>query len=119
MARLWDAIFVNGDPMHPQSRWTWSPQLRNLVGFATEAEFPNVATSWSERLHPDDIAPTFEKFGAALKSGSGYELTRRIRRGDAAGGPGAWSAAVRSSALAERPRARPVASMCSGSGAVT
>ncbi len=76
---LWDAIFVNGDPMHPGSRWTWSPQLRNLVGFTTEQEFPNVATSWSDRLHPDDVAPTFERFTASLKSGNGYELVYRLK----------------------------------------
>lgn len=36
---LWDAILHDGDPMHPQSRWTWSAEFRRLCGYATEAEF--------------------------------------------------------------------------------
>ena len=35
---LWDAILHNGDAMHPQSRWTWSPEFRRLCGFAGELD---------------------------------------------------------------------------------
>jgi PAS domain S-box-containing protein len=76
---LWDAILFNGDAMHKQSRWTWTPEFRRLCGFSSEAEFPNVVQSWSDRLHPDDAGPTFAAFGAALASGSGYDVSYRLK----------------------------------------
>ncbi|ABC20935.1 chemotaxis sensory transducer [Rhodospirillum rubrum F11] len=79
---LWDAVLHNGDAMHPQSRWTWSPEFRHLLGFESEAEFPDVVRSWSDRLHPDDVGPTFAAFGALLtdRSGrTGYDVTYRCK----------------------------------------
>ena len=76
---LWDAVLHEGDAMHPLSRWTWSAEFRRLCGYASEADFPNVVQSWSERLHPDDSAPTFAAFGAALASGGLYDTTYRLR----------------------------------------
>jgi PAS domain S-box-containing protein len=76
---LWDAILHNGDAMHKQSRWTWTPEFRRLCGFSSEAEFPNVVQSWSDRLHPDDAGPTFAAFGAALASGNTYDVTYRLK----------------------------------------
>src|SRR5260221_14546462 len=68
---LWQAVLHQGDAMHAQSRWTWSPEFRRLVGFHSEQEFPDLATSWSDRLHPEDVEPTFAKFGAHLSDRSG------------------------------------------------
>jgi len=76
---LWDAVLVNGDAMHKNARWTWTPEFRRLCGFSSEAEFPNVVHSWSDRLHPDDAGPTFAAFAQALKSGSGYDVTYRLK----------------------------------------
>jgi hypothetical protein len=76
---LWDAILVNGDAMHKDSRWTWSPEFRRLCGFSNDTEFPNVVHSWSDRLHPDDAGPTFAAFGASLKSGHSYDVTYRLK----------------------------------------
>ena len=79
---LWDAILHDGDAMHPKSRWTWSAEFRRLCGFTDEAEFPNVVQSWSDRLHPDDLEPTFAAFGTALKTGGQYDTTYRLRMKD-------------------------------------
>ena len=68
---LWDANLHDGDPVHSQSRWTWSPQFAQLLGFSGEAEFPNTVNSWSDRLYPDDVAPTFAAFGAFLNDTTG------------------------------------------------
>ena len=76
---LWDAIFYNGDAMHPKARWTWSAEFRRLCGFSSEAEFPNVVQSWSDRLHPDDAKATFAAFGATCASGVGYDVTYRLK----------------------------------------
>lgn len=76
---LWDAIFYDGDAMHPKARWTWSSEFRRLCGYKTEAEFPNVMQSWSDRLHPDDAAPTFAAFESTCRSGIGYDVKCRLK----------------------------------------
>lgn len=79
---LWEAVLHEGDAMHPKSRWTWSPEFRRLVGFQSEQEYPNVVQSWSDRLHPDDVAPTFAAFGKHLEDKSGrsrYRVEYRLK----------------------------------------
>jgi methyl-accepting chemotaxis protein len=79
---LWEAVLVNGDAMNPQSLWTWSPEFRRLIGYDSDRDFPNVVNSWSDRLHPDDVAPTFAAFGNHLEDKSGrarYDVTYRLK----------------------------------------
>ena len=82
---LWDAILYEGDAMHPKARWTWSAEFRRLCGYATEAEFPDVVRSWSDRLHPADAPDTFAAFGATCQTGVGYDVTYRLKVRD-----GSW-----------------------------
>jgi methyl-accepting chemotaxis protein len=79
---LWDAVLYEGDPVHEKSQWRWSGEFRRLCGFHDESEFPNVVSSWADRLHPDDTPGTFAAFGACLadKTGQvGYDVTYRLR----------------------------------------
>ena len=79
---LWDAILHDGDPMHPNARWTWSAEFRRLCGFSSAADFPDVVQSWSDRLHPDDVDKTFAAFMAALNRTNGsdaYDTTYRLK----------------------------------------
>ncbi len=79
---LWEAVLLNGDAMHTASRWTWSPEFRRLIGYETETEYPNVVQSWSDRLHPDDVAPTFAAFVGHMADRSGrsrYDVTYRLK----------------------------------------
>ena len=78
---LWDAVLFDGDPMHERSHWRWSAEFRRLAGFTAEEEFPNVVASWTSRLHPDDVEPTFAAFGACLADTSGrtgYDVEYRL-----------------------------------------
>ncbi|HYW50043.1 MAG TPA: PAS domain-containing methyl-accepting chemotaxis protein, partial [Gemmatimonadaceae bacterium] len=82
---LWAAVLHNADALHPRSRWLWSPEFRRLVGYDSEAEFPNVCQSWSDKLHPDDVPATFAAFGGHLadKTGSArYDVTYRLKMKD-------------------------------------
>ncbi|MBC8128836.1 MAG: methyl-accepting chemotaxis protein [Rhizobiaceae bacterium] len=82
---LWEAVLFEADAMHPQSRWTWSPEFRRLVGFSGVTDFPNVVQSWSDRLHPDDIAATFGAFTNHLSDRSGavrYNAEYRLKKKD-------------------------------------
>ncbi len=79
---LWEAVLHNGDALSPKSVWTWSPEFRRLIGYASDAEFPNVVQSWSDRLYPDDVAATFAAFGSHLTDKSGkarYDVTYRLK----------------------------------------
>ncbi len=84
---LWEAVLHNADALAPESQWTWSAEFRRLMGFQSIAEFPNVVQSWSDRLHPDDRAPTFEALGAHLADKTGqtpYSVPYRLRCADGA-----------------------------------
>ncbi len=76
---LWDALLHDGDAMHAKTRWTWSGEFRRLLGFDSEAEFPNAVQSWSPRLHPDDLGPTLRAFNATCATGVGFDVTYRLR----------------------------------------
>ncbi|WP_250937411.1 PAS domain-containing methyl-accepting chemotaxis protein [Allorhizobium sonneratiae] len=79
---LWEAVLHKGDAMDPKSRWTWSPEFRRLVGYQTVEDYPNVVQSWSDRLHPDDVGPTFAAFGKHLEDKSGktrYRVEYRLK----------------------------------------
>jgi methyl-accepting chemotaxis protein len=78
---LWQAVLHNADALDPKSEWTWSPEFRRLLGYSSEADFPNVCQSWSDKLHPEDVAPTFAAFGAHLKDKTGtvrYDVSYRL-----------------------------------------
>ncbi len=82
---LWDAFMPNADPAHPQAKWTWSAEFRRLCGYRTEADYPNVMQSWSDRLHPDDVQRVFAAFGGHLQDKTGntrYDATYRLKMPD-------------------------------------
>ena len=77
---LWDMDVVDGDPVNPHNKFTWSPEFRRMLGFSSERDFPNVTSSWSDRLHPDDKERTLNAFAAHLNDHSGrtpYDLVYR------------------------------------------
>lgn len=79
---IWDLAVVAGDPINPNNEFWWSPQLRRLLGFETETEFPNVLNSWASRLHPEDESATMSAFIAHLSDKSGmtpYDVEYRLR----------------------------------------
>ncbi|PLT34535.1 PAS domain-containing methyl-accepting chemotaxis protein [Bacillus sp. V5-8f] len=67
----WDMKVVQGDEVNTDNEFWWSPQFRNTLGFQDETDFPNVMSSWSNRLHPDDKERTLEAFAAHLNDYSG------------------------------------------------
>lgn len=84
---FWDAQIHDGDPMHEKSRWQWSQEFRSLLGYAQfdYSSFPDKVQSWSDKLHPDDVEPTFTAFGACLNDRTGrtpYNVEYRLMRKD-------------------------------------
>ncbi|KPY68921.1 Chemotaxis sensory transducer protein [Pseudomonas syringae pv. syringae] len=82
---LWDMEVVAGDPVNPNNRFWWSQQLRKLLGFNDERDFPNVLASWADRLHPQDKQATLDAFAKHLNDRSGntpYRVKNRLAMKD-------------------------------------
>jgi PAS domain S-box-containing protein len=78
----WDMTVVEGDVVNPDNEFWWSPQFRKTLGFQDEKDFPNVFSSWSSRLHPDDHDYTIQAFADHMNDYSGqtpYELDYRLQ----------------------------------------
>jgi len=78
---LWDMLVEKGDPVNPNNAFTWSEAFRKLLGYSSEADFPNVLSSWSDKLHPEDKKTTIDAFAAHLTDRTGktpYDLEYRL-----------------------------------------
>ncbi|MDR0313150.1 MAG: response regulator [Treponema sp.] len=78
---LWDMEIVSGDPGNPNNKFTWSKELRLMLGFSDEYDFPNTLSSWSDRLHPNDKEMALNAFMAHLNDYSGktpYNVEYRL-----------------------------------------
>lgn len=67
----WDMIVDQRDPLNPQNSFWWSEQFRRTLGFKDEHDFPNIMSSWSDRLHPEDKQLALDAFSAHLLDFSG------------------------------------------------
>ena len=82
---LWDMVVDPKDPTGENNAFTWSPEFRHMLGFNDEYDFPNVLSSWSDRIHPEDRGETLSRFSAHLKDKSGrtpYDVENRIMMKD-------------------------------------
>lgn len=68
---FWDMTVEKGDPVNPKNEFWWSQQFRELLGFNNEQDFPNVMSSWSDRLHPEDKHKALQAFEEHLMDFSG------------------------------------------------
>ena len=78
---LWDMNVEKGDPVNPNNTFQWSDDFRHMLGYSSEADFPNVLHSWSDRLHPYDKEKTLDAFAKHLLDRTGdtpYDLEYRL-----------------------------------------
>ena len=78
---LWEMNVVKGDPVNPNNEFTWSDEFRKMLGYSSEADFPNVLHSWSDKLHPDDKERTLDAFARHLLDRTGqtpYDLEYKL-----------------------------------------
>ena len=68
---LWDMEVNAGDPTGVKNPFWWSQQVRSLLGFTDEHDFPNRLTSWTDRVHPDDKQETMQAFALHINDRSG------------------------------------------------
>ena len=78
---LWEMNVVKGDPVNPNNEFIWSDEFRQMLGYSSEADFPNVLHSWSDKLHPDDKQRTLDAFARHLLDRTGktpYDIEYRL-----------------------------------------
>jgi len=79
----WDMEFLDGDTSNMENPWWASNQFRQALGFTNEEDFPNKFSAFVDRLHPDDVEPTFASFGAHLNDKTGktpFGIEYRLKR---------------------------------------
>ena len=79
---LWDMDVVSGDPVNPNNKFAWSQEFRHMLGFSDTNDFPNILSSWSDLLHPDDNERTLNALTAHLNDRNGeipYDVEYRLR----------------------------------------
>ena len=82
---LWDMSVIAGDPINPSNVFWWSDQVRALLGFQDERDFPDVLDSWASRLHPEDKERALTAFAAHISDRSGrtpFDIEYRLQRKD-------------------------------------
>ncbi len=81
----WNMRIVGTDPVNPDNEFWWSNQFRRLLGFKDTNDFPNVLSSWADRLHPEDKDKTLEAFNSHLMDYSGntpFNMEYRLKKKD-------------------------------------
>ena len=81
----WNMRIAGKDPVNPDNEFWWSNQFRRLLGFENTKDFPNVLSSWADRLHPEDKNRTLEAFNSHLMDYSGktpFNLEYRLAKKD-------------------------------------
>jgi len=80
---LWDMEVVRDDPINPNNKFSWSDEFRHMLNFTDENDFPNVLSSWSDLLHPEDKEKTLNAFLNHLLDTTGktpYNVEYRLKR---------------------------------------
>jgi len=80
---LWDMEVVQDDPVNPFNTFIWSDEFRHMLGYTDERDFPNVLSSWSNLLHPDDKERTLDAFAKHMLDNTGktpYDVEYRLLR---------------------------------------
>ena len=80
---MWDMNIVDGDPVNPSNRFIWSKEFRYMLGYSNETDFPNILSSWSNLLHPEDAERTIKNLSDHIVDRTGktvYDVTYRLKR---------------------------------------
>ena len=69
---LWDLELAPGESLSPRTQVRWSQHFRELLGFKDEHDFPNLLSSWNDRIHPEDKQAATEQLSQHLNDKSGH-----------------------------------------------
>ena len=75
---MWSMDFNESGEMVSVS---WSEEFRRMLGYESEADFPNTLEAWSELLHEDDRERVLKEFNDTIRDYSGqrtYDVEYRL-----------------------------------------
>ncbi len=81
----WNMRVIEGNPMDPENELWYSSQLRRLLGYKDEKDFPNLFSSWANSIHPEDAEMVVDVFGKHLMDPTGktpYDVENRMVKKD-------------------------------------
>ncbi len=81
----WNMRILGDDPTNPDNEFWWSNQFRRLLGYSDQNDFPNILSSWSDRLHPEDKDFALKSFNDHLMDYSGktdFNIEYRLAKKD-------------------------------------
>jgi len=80
---LYDVEIKNNDFFHPDNTFLFTDELRNMLGYSSEADFPNTFENWRDHLHPDDKEKAVEDVVRHISDKTGktpYDAEYRLLR---------------------------------------
>ncbi|MCL2797831.1 MAG: ATP-binding protein [Firmicutes bacterium] len=80
---LWDMDVQPDDPLNPTNHFTWSDEFRHLLGYSGTSDFPDILSSWSDLIHPDDkeeVLAAFEKHLLDKTGKTPYDIKYRMMK---------------------------------------
>jgi PAS domain S-box-containing protein len=87
---LWDTEVIDGKVFHPDNKYVWSQEFRQMLGFCDENDFPNALASLIDRMHPEDRDLMVSSMASHINDKSGktpYDIEYRVMMKD---GPYRW-----------------------------
>ena len=82
---LFDMDINNNDFLHPENTFLFTDELRNMLGYTNEADFPNTFDSWRGCLHPEDREKAIEDIVGHISDKTGntpYDVEYRLLKKD-------------------------------------
>jgi PAS domain S-box-containing protein len=79
---LWDVVIKNQDITDIEDSFTWSDEVRKMLGFSGKHDFPDKASSWINLLHPEDkrkALRAFSDYFSSTSSTSPYSVDYRMQ----------------------------------------
>ncbi|MDR2568985.1 MAG: response regulator [Oscillospiraceae bacterium] len=79
---LWDMEVLVNDPASPENIITWSQEMRHMLGYVDEFDFPNTIETFAACFHPEDRDAAFAAFAEHFFDQTGntpYDIEYRLR----------------------------------------
>jgi len=80
---LWEVKIVRDDPVNLANTIEWSDEFRRLLGYTDKNDFPNILSSWTDCIHPDDKGGVVNAFAKHIMDATGktpYDVEYRMKR---------------------------------------
>jgi len=78
---MWEMQVIKEDPLNPGNVFIWSDDFRYMLGYSGENDFPDILSSWSDRIYPDDrdfVLDAFEKHMLDTSGKTPYDIEYRM-----------------------------------------